>query len=264
MTSNIFRGFCGLVAAALFVMGIIGCGHSGSKIRPTAETQYREAMIEYQKKHYVKAVTGFQKVTLNFSGAPMVDSAQFYLAMSYFQQGDHFMAASEFERLVTTYPGSPFVSKSQYMMGLCTFKATPSHYGLDQEDLMKAISALEDFLTDYPESEFAGDARATIKLAKDRLARKRYEAGLSYFKLGYYESAAIYFQKVIDEYTDSEWAARALYYQGEIDYHQDKFQDARNIFNNFLIVYPSHEFSEKARKMLAKIDKDLAESAKKD
>ena len=253
-----------IAATMMLIAGVMGCGHSGSKVRPTAEEQYRVAMEAYQKKHYVNAIDGFQKVALNFSGAPMVDSAQFYLAMSYFQEADYFMAASEFERAVRTYPGSPFVSKSQYMMGLCTFKSAPKHYGLDQDELVKAVSALEDFVTDYPESEFVGDARATIKLAKERLARKRYESGLMYFKLAYYESAAIYFQTVIDDYTDSEWAARALYYQGEIDFHKDKFQDARNKFNNFLVVYPHHEFADKARKMLAKIDKNLAETAKKD
>jgi outer membrane protein assembly factor BamD len=242
---------------------ICGCAGTTTKLRSTAEDQYREAMSDYQKKRYLRAVDGFQKLIYNFGGAPMVDSAQYYLAMSHFEQDDYFTAASEFERLIATYPGSPFVDESHYMMGLCLYKATPSHYGLDQEELLRAIAVLTDFETDYPESPSAVDARATIKLAQGRLAKKRYETGRQYFRLGQYPSAGIYFQKVIDEYTDSEWAARAYYYQGESDYKQNKLQDARVKFSNFLVVYPTNKLAGKAQRMLDRIDKDLAESAQK-
>lgn len=248
----------------LTVALIAGCAGTTTKLKGTAEDQYREAWREYQKKHYLRAIDGFQKLIYNFSGAPMVDSAQYYLAMSHFEQNDHFTAASEFERLVSTYPGSPFVDESQYMMGLCLYKATPTHYGLDQDELLRAIVVLRDFESDYPDSPSNADAHATIRLAEDRLARKRYEAGRQYLRLGQYQSAAIYFQKVIDEYTDSEWAARAYFCQGEIDFKQNKLNDARIKFDNFLIVYPTNKLAGNARKMLARIDRARAQSAQKD
>jgi outer membrane protein assembly factor BamD len=234
-----------------------GCGGMKMKTYPTAEEQYREAHKEFQKKHYLKAIDGFQKVIYNFSGSSMVDSAQYFLAMSYYQQEDYFLAASEFERLVNTYPGSPFVDDGQYMAGLCYYKSSPGNYGLDQDDLVRAIRILEDFVTDNPESELVVDARASIEEAYERLAKKRYENARMYFKLGYLDAAEIYFQAVIDEHTNSEWAARALYYKGEIKYKQKWFQEAKLMFDNFLIVYSDHKLAGKAKKMLAKCDKEL-------
>lgn len=226
---------------------------------PTAEEQYYNAHQEYQKRHYLKAIDGFQKVVYNFSGSSMVDSAQFFLAMSYYNQKDFYLAAAEFERLVLNYPASTFVDDGQYMSGLCYFKSAPGNHGLDQDELIQAVGALTDFVTDYPESDLADDARGTINLANEKLARKRYENGRTYYRVGYHDAAAIYFQLVIDDHTSTEWAARSLFLMAEIEFKKDNFQDAKKGYDNFLIVYPDHKYAEKARKRLSGIEKNLAE-----
>jgi len=252
------KGFLTISAAVLIVALIAGCSGVTMKNYPTAEEQYQQSLKEFQKKHYIKAIDGFQKVVYNFSGASMVDSAQYYIAMSQFKQREYYLAAAEFERLVNTYPGSSFVDEAQYMSGLCYFKSAPGNYGLDQTELTKAIGTLEDFITDYPESDAAPEARATIDLARDRLARKHYESGRMYYRLGYYKSASIYFQTVIDDYTDTEWAARSFYYMAEIELKEKHYQDAQTKFNHFLVVYGDHEYAKKAKDKLAEIDKHLA------
>ncbi len=248
-----------IIVSFVVLILLIGCGGITMKNFGTAEEQYRAAFKEYQKNHYLKAIDGFQKVIYNFSGSSMVDSAQYFLAMSYYEQKDFFLAAAEFERLVNNYPGSPFVDNGQYMTGLCYYKSSPENQGLDQDELTRAIQALQDFVIDNPESELADDARAAILEANERLARKRYDNGRIYLRLSYYDAAQIYFQAVIDEHTSSDWAAKSLFYLGEIDYKQKNYQEAKTRFDNFLIVYPDHEFTEKATSMLAKIEKNLAE-----
>jgi len=150
------------------------------------------------------------------------------------------------------------------MTGLCYFKSSPGNYGLDQTEIQRAIEALEDFITDYPESDAIEDARATLKTARERLAKKRYESGRTYLRLGYFDSADLYFQTVIDEHTGSEWSARALYYQGELNFKRDKYDDALLKFNNFMVVYPEHELVDKARQMIDKTNKKLAETTEKE
>ena len=130
--------------------------------------------------------------------------------------------------------------------------------------MLKAIRIMEDFITDFPESDVVDDARATIKDARERLARKRYESGRTYYKFGDYKAANIYFQAVIDENTNSDWAARALYYQSEIEYKDENYKVAKTKLDNFLVIYPDHDFSKKARKILAKIDSKFDESTQKE
>ncbi len=248
----------GMISMAV-ILAILGCGGITMKNYNTAEEQYYKAHQEYQKKHYLKAIDGFQKVVYNYSGSSMVDSAQFFLAMSYYNQKDFYLAAAEFERLVLNYPGSPFVDDGQYMSGLCYYKSAPGNHGLDQEEMVQAIGALTDFVTDYPESDLADDARGTIRLAEEKLAKKRYENGRTYYRLGHYDASAVYFQLVIDEHTSTEWAARSFFLMAEIEYKKENFQTAKEKYNNFLIVYSEHEYVEKARKRLLGIEKDLAE-----
>ncbi len=248
-----------IIFTALLILPT-GCGGGKANKQLTAEEQFKFAMKKYQDKNYIKAIEGFQKVVYNFSGASNVDSAQYYIAMSYYLDKDYYLAAAEFERLVNMYPGSPFIDNSKYMSGLCYYKSSPGHSGLDQVELVKALEALEDFVTDYPGSDVADDAKATIKIGMERLAKKRYDNGRMYFRLGYYKSAKIYYQSVIDEHTDSEWSALALYYMAEIEIKRNNYTDAQEKFSNFLIVYPEHELSKKAKKKLAELEKELAES----
>lgn len=262
MKANLHRYLAILAAAILALLLLSGCGSKNTKLRETAEEQYQYAMKQYTDRHYLKAIDGFQKVIFNFSGASMVDSAQYFLAMSYYRMNDFYLAATEFDRLVANYPGSGFIDDGQYMRGACYFKSAPANYGLDQAETEQAVEILEDFIVDHPESEMIGEAKKLLALAKDRLARKKYESGRVYYRLSYYDAAKTYFQAVIDDYTDSEWAPRALYYQGEIDYKLKKYDEAKTKFNHFLVVYSNHEYAAKARKMIVRIDNKLAQIAK--
>jgi outer membrane protein assembly factor BamD len=263
MTHNEHRVFvscAAIIILAATVFSIIGCSNATMKTYGTAEEQYEAARREFKEENYLTAIDGFKKVIFNFSGAAMIDSAQFYLGMAYYNQGDYLLAANEFERLVNNYPASPFVDDSQYMMGVCYYKSTPKKYGLDQQELQDAIRSLTDFVTDYPESEYVDDAKATIKEAEERLAHKRYESGRLYYRLGYYKASTIYFQKVIDDYTGTEWAARALFYLAETDLKEDHYSEAKKRFENFLTIYPNHEYADKAREKVEKLEKIVADS----
>ncbi len=250
-----------VISLAILLLGIFlisGCAGSVMKLYNTADEQFAKAREAYAKDQYARSINGFQKVLYNFSGAPMVDSAQYYLAMAHFHTKDYFIAATEFERLVRNYPGSPFVDDSQFMTGVCYFKAAPDHYGLDQSELEKGIEALRDFITDNPGSDLVTEARMYLDQAMNRLARKRFEGGRTYLRLGYLEPARIYFQSVIDEHTTTEWAARSLFYLGEINFKEGQYDDAKTKFENFLIVYPDHDYAGRAQQMLDETDEHLA------
>jgi outer membrane protein assembly factor BamD len=244
--------------AALFLIPLIAsCGAPGIKTAANAEEQFALAKKEYDKKRYLKAIEGFQKTIFNFPGASSVDTAQYYLAMSYYENEDFELAAVEFNRLIANYPQSEFIDDAQYMGGVCYFRNTPKHYALDQEDIKRAISAMEDFIVDNPDSPLLDDARNIILMAKTRLAHKEYENGLLYYKMSAYQAAAIYFQLVIDSYTETEYAPKALFKLAEANYKQGKYLEAQEKFNNFIVLYPSDPQLSKAREYLEKLASKL-------
>lgn len=241
----------------LIMVTLADCGGKSVLTYPTAEEQFARAKQEYDSENYFKAIEQFQRVIFNFPGASVVDTAQYYLALSYFGNEDYELAAVEFRRLANNYPQSDFVDEAQYMSGVCFLKNSPGHYGLDQEDMKRGIQVLNDFLIDNPDSPLIEDARQSVLEGMTKLARKEYENGMLYYKIYDYKAASIYFQFVIDNYTDTKYAAYALFKLSEIAFKREQYTEAMDKFKSFMTIYPSNELTPKAQEYIDEISRRL-------
>jgi outer membrane protein assembly factor BamD len=228
--------------------GFLQFGCSGSlKLGSLPPDELFELGRKYHNEHkYIRAIEVFQTVVYNFPGESIVDSAQYYLALSYFGNKDYTLAEREFNRLLLNYPSSVYVIHAQFMRAVCFFEGTPKHYGLDQSDLETAIRQFEDFIIDHPESELLPDARAYLLTARTRLAHKYYDGAMVYVHIERDNPAKTYFQKVIDDFTDTEYAAKSSYRLAELEYKRKNYEKALEMYSNFLVVFPEHEWAGKA------------------
>jgi len=249
--------FAAAIAVLIVISIAAGCGAPGVRLETSAQDQFDLAKKEYDKKHWLKSIEGFQKVIFNFPGADIVDTAQYYLSMSYFNNKEYELSAVEFQRLMTNYPQSAYYDEAQYMNGVSYLENTPGNFALDQEDLKRAIQVLQDFIIDNPDSPLVEEARQVILEGRTKLARKEYENGMLYFKLKQFKSAGIYFQMVIDEYTDTRYAAMSQYRVAEIDYKKKAYAESLIKFNNFITVYPESEMVPDAEEYVEKINSRL-------
>ncbi|MEE8577465.1 MAG: outer membrane protein assembly factor BamD, partial [candidate division Zixibacteria bacterium] len=236
--------------APAMILTMVGCGGQVSLTALPAGDLFEKAMTLYESEKYLEAIPNFQAVVYNYPGASMVDSAQYFLALSYYGQQDYQLATVEFNRLMQNYPSSVFSENSQFMKAVCLFDAAPGHYGLDQTDLAEAVMLMEDFVVDHPESEMVSDAHTYIREARTRLARKVYDSGVIYTRIRAYKAAKIYFQQVVDDYTDTEYGPLATLGIAECDFRQREYGKAREQFSNFLKVFPDHIEHERAAEML--------------
>lgn len=232
-----------LIAALL----ISGCGGPQKIGNLSARELFTLAKDKYDHKKYYRAIELFQNLVYAHAGDPIVDTAQYYLGMSYFGNDEYQLAAAEFNRLLINYPSSAFAEHAQFMRAAATFQSAPKHFGLDQTELKPALDQLQDFISDRPESPYAADAKALLLTGRTRIARKVYESAMVYFRVDAYPAANIYFQKVVDDYLDTEHAPRALYMVAEGEYKMKHFDLAREKFEGFVRVFPKHEWVEKAR-----------------
>lgn len=239
------------LAVSISLLMLASCGGKSTRLPGSARQLFDMGMSDYQHKKYLGSVEKFQQVVYNYPGEPLVDTAQYYLALSYYGNEDYALAGVEFNRLVVNYPASTYAAQSQFMKAVCAFENTPKNAGLDQSELDDAIRLLEDFIVEHPESPSVPDANAYLLAAKNRLAKKYYNAAVVYTRVGASEAAKIYYQKVIDDYTGSEYAPLAAFNIAQEEMNLGKFDEAKRRFDNFVVVYPNHKLVGKAKKLAA-------------
>lgn len=253
----------------IFALGLIAltmitaCGGRKTLTNLPARELYEKGMHEYENKKFYKSIDYFSAIVYNYPGESLVDTAQFYVGMSYFGQKEYKLASVEFNRLLQNYPSSVYATNAQYMKAVCLYEAAPGHYGLDQTDMDDALKQLEDFVIDNPESELVADAKVYIKEGRYRLARKAYEAAVVYVRIRALKAATIYFQRVVDEYTDTEFGPLAAYGIADVEYQLKHFDKASTQFDNFAKAFPDHELAAKAREMAEEAAYKDAEAAAK-
>jgi outer membrane protein assembly factor BamD len=99
---------------------------------------------------------------------------------------------------------SPYIEKSRWRICETLMLLSPNFYH-DQDSSIKAITQIQEFLDDFPNSEFSKDADKLINELRTRLAEKNMETGKLYIKLKAYDSAMTSYEIVVNEYYDTKF-----------------------------------------------------------
>jgi outer membrane protein assembly factor BamD len=142
------------------------------------------------------------------------------------------------------------------MIASAHFKDSP-RAELDQTNTLKAIQELKNFLDEYPESQHAQEGQKLLYEARSKLAHKLYNNGRIYYKLKRYDAALIYLQDVLDQYSDTKYAAPASFLKAESYREQKKSDLAELEYRKFLEKYPGDKLTGKVKSRLNKLDKDI-------
>jgi len=255
---KMIKSFCLLLVLLL----VLGCAGS-RKETPVlgAEDQLALAKREYEKKNFSEASLEFQKLIYNYPGAAFVDSAQYLLGMCYFREKDYPAAVGEFNKLLTSFYTSPLADDAYFMIAFAHYKDSPKAE-LDQKNTLRAISELNDFLEEYPQSEYAEEAQRLLFEARSKMAKKLYKTGKLYYKLKHYQSALLYLEEVLDLYPDTEFSAPSSFLVAESYLKQKKYDLAELEYRKFLERYPGNKLAGKVKKRLKKLDDERIQAQK--
>ncbi len=237
-----------------------GCG--GYNVKPNISAEERLALARrmFENKDYFEAKQQFKILTLNNPGAAFVDEAQFFLAESHFFSKEYILAADEYNRLVRLYPRSGWVDDASYKAAVCDYKLSPKP-SLDQTYTVRAVSSFQRFIEDFPNSDLIPEAERILGICRSKLSKKDYRAGELYRKMHDYYAAFVYFDSVVTNYYDTEYAEDATFWKGECLYRLGRFNDARTALEELLRKYPDSENARKARERLETIATELTDAS---
>ena len=197
-----------LIFTLVIQLLIPACGSGKDDELQPVEVRYELGKEYYDRGKFHKAISELKFVTFNAPGSEIGDDAQFYLANSHFELKEYILAISEYERLMRIHPESPFLEVGEYKRALCFDKMSPSSYH-DQTNTLKALDAYQEYIENFPESEYKIKAESRLDLLRFKLAKKLFDNGKQYQKLGECESSAIYMRQLLETYYDSDLAPEA-------------------------------------------------------
>ena len=227
-----------------------GCSSTPGKDITTddPEEALRIAKSKYDNEDYVDAIEDLSFIKIKFPGTNISDRVEFYLADSYYHRKEYILGAYEFETMIKNYPLSPLLPEAHYKLGLCYYELSPK-FSLDQEFTTYAISELQAFIEVYPNNKNVPDAETKLRDLKNKLAYKDFRTAELYMKMDDYKSAAIYYNNVVENYIDSDYADAALVGQAEVLINAKKFGEAAKVLEKFYKLFPNSKLKPAADKL---------------
>jgi len=200
-----------------------------------------------------KAIIEYEQVLSEYPRPEVAERAKFNLARCRMDLEEYDLAVQDFEIFIDSYPKSSMVDDGMYMIGLCYLRQSPRPER-DQSETLKALNELNLLIREYPDTDVREEAEEAIIKCKSKLAQKEYLNGELYLKMGHYGSARVYFDAVMAQYGETEWAPRALLAKGITYAKGDDPDKARQVFEQVLTDFPSSDVARQATERLKELE----------
>lgn len=155
-----------------------------------------------------RAIEIFEKVIKNGPYSEVAPAAQFRLGLAYEKIKDYTQAVRAYEKLLERYPKHNLAEAAQFQIGYA-YRQEANRSEYDQNAANQAIVAFTDFLVRYPGSEKAPQAHKYLAALKQEQSKGLFRIAQFYEKNKNYRAALIYYNEVIEQNPQSDWAISA-------------------------------------------------------
>ncbi len=227
----------------------------------TPYLQYKQALKSFEEERFKDAYREFKKLLIHYPDAREAAQAQYYLGRCLVKLDKHYEAFKEYQKLIDSYPNSQRINEvveREYNIG---------EYFLNREHKKWLGLSLYDFV-EHPSIEIFRSIVSKIPYS-EYAPRAQYKVGTILVQLSRYEEAREAFQKVIDNYSDSEWAAPAKYQLAlatskaspGADYDSTYLKEAASRLDEFIKSHPEAKISRQAEDQLKMLRNKEAKKA---
>lgn len=202
-----------VIFALLMAAALSSCKSQYGKLLEgnDVEAKYAAAFELFAAQKYNKASEMFESLTIYTGGLPQDDTVHFYWALSNYRYKDYVTAEGVFEKFLDVYPTSPFASEAKYYFLDCLYRGT-YRYELDQKPTYKAISAITQYVSENPDSDYLGNCAKMLDDLQGRLEEKAYKSAYLYYHMEDYPAAHYALKNVLKENADNRFREEILYY----------------------------------------------------
>ena len=206
-------------------------------------TAYKEGYEALLINDFFYAGKKFLEAELLFPQSEWAPRAALMASYAYYLQSFYAESALNLERFLKTYPNDKNLVYAHYLLAMCYYE-TIEDEKRDTEPLFKAKNKFNFILKEYPETDFALDAKFKLGLIDNVLASKELYLGRHYIKKGKWIAAINRFKNVIKFYDQTIYVEEALHRLVEVNYKIGLLEESQKYANLLGYNYQSSKWYE--------------------
>jgi outer membrane protein assembly factor BamD len=243
------------VIFACLLACLAGCAtimpHATAPPAATPEAMLKEGERLYAKKNYEDAIVQWKKVKESDSAAELNTQAELRIADAQFANKNFIEAAAGYENFRKLHPNHEKAAYALYRLGLCYFHQIE---GIDTEQtpVKNTVTMFETFLSQYPASEFAADAR--VKLETCRFKQLQYEIYIArfYLRTKKYPAAIKRLEAALVQFPKSPINDETLFCLGKAYLKNGDKAKGEQVFTRLNAEFPASKYVTEGKNLLKK------------
>ncbi|HEY2034970.1 MAG TPA: outer membrane protein assembly factor BamD [Rhizomicrobium sp.] len=213
------------------------------------EQIYADAWKQINDHNWENAAKQFDEVERQHPYSVWARRAMLMSAFCYYQANKYTDATNTADQYIALHPGSREVAYAFYLKAMSLYEQIVD-VGRDQTTTEQALTALQDVVQRFPNTEYARDASLKIDLTLDHLAGKEMEVGRYYLTRHDYIGAINRFKTVVQRYQKTPQIAEALERLTEAYYALGVYNEAQTAAAVLGANYPGSPWYQDAYDLL--------------
>tara|TARA_B100000287_G_scaffold361681_1_gene354589 strand:+ start:40 stop:873 length:834 start_codon:yes stop_codon:yes gene_type:complete len=212
---------------------------------------YKEGYEELEKGDVIYAAKKFNEAELLYPQSKWASKAVLLSAYAYYSQNYYDRSIQELERFIKKYPNHKNMDYAYFLLAMCYYENIIDEKK-DLEPLLLSKQKFEFILKNYPNTDFAQDAKFKIALIQDVMASKEMYIGKYYLKKQKWVAAINRFKTILNKYETTIYVEEALHRLVETNYKIGLEDEAEKYANLLGYNYQSSQWYEQSYKIFNK------------
>ena len=223
---------------------------------------YKAGVKALEEGDVLFAAKNFNNAELLFPQSKWASRSVLMAAYSYYSQSYYGDSIFEVQRFIKTYPLDPNIPYAHFLLAMCYFENIID----EKKDLAPLVKSKKEFqfiIRNYPETDFALDAKYKLNLIDSVLASKEIHIGKYYLEKQKWIAAINRFKNVIHDYDTTIFTQEALHRLVEVHYKIGLIEESKKYAEVLGYNYLSSEWYKESYKVFNQDYENPVEKIKK-
>ena len=209
---------------------------------------FREGYDEFRDGDALYAAKKFNEAELLFPQSSWAPKAALMAAYVYYADDYYYDAEFELNRFIRTYPKNPDLNYAHFLLAMCYYEKIVD----EKKDIGPLLQAQKKFnfiVKEYPNSDYALDAKYKLDLIQEYLASKEMYIASHYMKKKKWIASINRYKTVVEEYEKTIYVEEALHRLVELYYTIGLENESQKYASLLGYNYQSSRWYEKSYKV---------------